>query len=85
MTVRGIRNDFFGETITVAGLVTGGDIIRQLEGVETDYLLIPTCMLRHEQDLFLDDVSVEQVEQALNAKVVIVGEDGGDLLDALLL
>ena len=85
VTVRGIRNDFFGETITVAGLVTGGDIIRQLEGVETDYLLIPTCMLRHEQDLFLDDVSVEQVEQALNAKVVIVGEDGGDLLDALLL
>ena len=85
VTVRGIRNDFFGETITVAGLVTGGDIIRQLEGVETDYLLIPSCMLRHEQDLFLDDVSVEQVEQALNAKVVIVGEDGGDLLDALLL
>ena len=83
--VKAIKNEFFGESITVAGLVTGRDIIRQLDGIETDYLLIPSCMLRHEQDLFLDDTTPQQVGEALNAKVTVVGEDGGDLLDALLL
>ena len=53
-----IKNEFFGESITVSGLVTGGDLIRQLRDVPMDRLLLPANMLRQEGDLFLDDVSV---------------------------
>ncbi|MBQ3133846.1 MAG: DUF512 domain-containing protein [Clostridia bacterium] len=84
VTVKAIKNEFFGESITVAGLVTGQDIINQLTGTEMDILLIPSSMLRHEQDLFLDDTTPAEVEQALGVKLVTVGEDGGELLDALL-
>ncbi len=80
-----IINNFFGETITVAGLVTGGDLIAQLKGRELgDELLIPRVMLRHEGDLFLDDVSVEDVERELAIKVRVVPNDGYELLYAVL-
>ncbi len=79
-----IKNEFFGESITVSGLVTGGDLIRQLQGVPMDRLLLPANMLRQEGDLFLDDVSVEQVEEALGVPVTFVQEtDGACLFDAL--
>ncbi|MBO5248736.1 MAG: DUF512 domain-containing protein [Clostridia bacterium] len=75
-TVYGIENDFFGHDVTVTGLVTGQDVIAQLRGkVLGDYLLIPQVMLR--DDKFLDDVSVQDVEKALNVKVQIV-EDGAE-------
>lgn len=80
-----VINRFFGETITVAGLITGGDLIRQLRGKTGDILIIPDVMLRHEGDLFLDDVSLDDVEQALGMRVVPVASDGGALLDALML
>lgn len=80
-----IINTFFGETITVAGLVTGGDLIRQLEGRTGDILLIPDVMLRHEGDLFLDDVSTDDVKRKLHVHLVPVSSDGGALVDALLL
>ncbi len=80
-----IRNDFFGEQITVSGLVTGGDLIRQLESVSMDVLLLPENMLRQEQDLFLDDVTPQQVEAALHTTVRVVPEtDGNALLEALM-
>ncbi len=79
-----IRNEFFGETINVAGLVTGGDIIRQLQGIDTPVLAIPDVMLRHEQDRFLDDVTPEQIEQALKVQVQVVPVGGKELLEALL-
>lgn len=80
-----IRNEFFGETITVSGLVTGGDLIRQLRGRELgDELLIPACMLRQEGDLFLDDVSLQDVIDALHVPVRVVPNDGQLLLDAML-
>ena len=80
-----IRNDFFGELITVSGLVTGGDLIRQLESVSMDVLLLPENMLRQEQDLFLDDVTPQQVEAALHTTVRVVPEtDGNALLEALM-
>jgi len=81
-----INNDFFGHSITVAGLVTGGDIIRQLEDrtIKGGRLLIPQVMLRHGGDMFLDDVTPEQVESALNASLTAVPNDGYELLDALL-
>lgn len=83
--VIGIRNEFFGETITVAGLVTGGDLMAQLKGRELgEVLLIPSVMLRHEGDVFLDDISVEEVSRALGVPVVPVANDGQQLLDAVL-
>lgn len=81
-----IVNDFFGHSITVAGLVTGGDILRQLDGhtVRGRRLLIPQVMLRHGGDMFLDDVTPEQVEQTLGVTLTAVPNDGYELLDALL-
>ena len=81
-----VRNDFFGETITVAGLVTGTDLMAQLKGRELGrVLLIPDVMLKFHEDVFLDDVSVEQVEQELGVPVKIVqAGDGYALLEALL-
>ncbi|MBQ4612351.1 MAG: DUF512 domain-containing protein [Clostridia bacterium] len=80
-----IKNDFFGERITVSGLVTGGDLIRQLQDIAMDRLLIPANMLRQQGDCFLDDVTVEQVERALDTTVEIVTEtDGEQLLAAVM-
>ncbi len=80
-----IRNDFFGETITVSGLVTGGDLIKQLQGLPMERLILPLNMLRQEGDLFLDDVSVDEVEKSLNTKVTFVQEtDAYALLSALI-
>ena len=81
-----IRNEFFGETVTVSGLVTGRDIIRQLQGRDLgSRLLLPGNMLRAGERVFLDDVTVEQVEQALGVPVTVVeAGDGFDLVDALL-
>ena len=80
-----IKNDFFGHTITVSGLVTGRDIINQLKGKELgEYLLIPSCMLRHEGDLFLDDVSLDDVEKALDISIKTVANDGYELLDYII-
>ncbi len=80
-----IRNDFFGETITVAGLVTGQDIIKQLSG-ETlgERLLLPSCMFRSGEEVFLDDVTRSQVEEALQIPVNIVKSGGHDLVNAVL-
>lgn len=83
--VYAIRNKFFGETITVSGLVTGGDLIDQLKGKQLgDVLLLPDNMLRHEGDLFLDNVSLEDVRQALGIRVEVTGRNGEDLLEKIL-
>ena len=80
-----IKNSFFGESIDVAGLVTGRDLISQLMGRPLNgRLLIPRNMLRHGGDVFLDDVTIPDVESALNVRVRVVEQDGGDLLDAVL-
>ena len=83
--VYAIRNDFFGESVTVSGLVTGGDIISQLRGKNIgSKMLIPQNMLRYGSDVFLDDVTVDEVSSALGAAIRIVKQDGADLLQALL-
>lgn len=85
ITVFAIKNNFFGEKITVSGLVTAGDIIEQLKGKELgEYLLIPISMLRHEEDVFLDNLSIADVEKALNVKIKVVRNDGFDLLEKLI-
>ncbi len=79
-----IVNRFFGETITVSGLVTGGDLIDQLTGKDLgERLLLPVNMLRHGQDVFLDDVTLAQVSERLGVRVTPVNQDGFDLCDAI--
>lgn len=80
-----IRNEFFGETITVAGLITGGDLMRQLKGKNLgEKLLIPCSMLKNDENVFLDDVTVEELSKELNVEIVIVDEGGADLVSAVL-
>lgn len=76
-----IKNDFFGHSVTVAGLVTGQDLIKQLKGKELyGELIIPDVMLRSEGDLFLDGVSLEDVERELEVKVKTVFESSSIFL-----
>lgn len=83
--VYAIKNNFFGETINVAGLVTGGDIIDQLKGKKLPKrMLVPQNMLRHEENVFLDDITVDGLEKALNVKVSVIMQDGFELLDGML-
>lgn len=80
-----IVNHFFGETITVAGLVTGGDLIDQLKGKDLgEELIIPKVMLKADEDIFLDDVTLDEVRKALDIKITPIANDGYDYLDALL-
>ena len=83
--VHKIENDFFGHKITVTGLITGGDLIRQLKGKPLgETLVISGSMLRHDEDIFLDNITLEEVEKELNVKVVVNRNDGFDFLDTLL-
>ena len=83
--VRVIRNDFFGERITVAGLLTGQDIVKQLKDKNLgEALYLPRNVLRSGADLFLDDYTLADVEGALQVPVNIVKSSGYDLVDALL-
>ena len=84
VNVYSIRNDFFGEMITVSGLVTGQDLKKQLAGRELgECLLIPCNMLRAGENVFLDDVTVEELEAALGVPVEVVDEDGASLVRAV--
>lgn len=82
--VRAIINRFFGETITVAGLITGGDLMEQLRGATADAVVIPRCMLRQEGDLFLDDVSLAELQAAVPSPVLVTDGGGEDFLGILL-
>ena len=85
VTVHPIQNNFFGGNISVAGLVTGTDIIDQCKGkLTSDVLGVPEVMLRDEQDRFLDDVTVEQLAEALGVRVKILPVAGADNLRAIL-
>lgn len=80
-----IRNEFFGELITVAGLITGQDIMKQLSGKKLGgRLLLPACMFRSGEEVFLDDVTRTEVQNALQVPVNIVKSSGQDLVNAIL-
>lgn len=80
-----IRNDFFGEMITVAGLITGQDLIAQLKGQNLGKrLLLPACMFKNGEEVFLDDITKTQAEDALQIPINIVKSSGYDLVDAVL-
>jgi len=83
--VHRVENKFFGDKITVSGLVVGRDLIDQLQGKLTSRtLFIPQVMIRAGGDVFLDDVALCEVEQALSTAVVPVKVDGRELLLAML-
>lgn len=80
-----IRNDFFGELITVSGLITGKDLIAQLRGRQIgEKLLLPCNMFRSGEEVFLDDVTLADVEEALQVRADIVKSSGRDFIEAVL-
>lgn len=80
-----IRNDFFGERITVSGLLTGQDILNQLEDKDLgECLLLPCNLLRSGEDVFLDDIRVNELENRFQIPIRIVEENGSDFVTAIL-
>jgi putative radical SAM enzyme (TIGR03279 family) len=80
-----IRNDFFGESVTVAGLVTGRDLVAQLSGKELyGELMLPVNMLRHGGDLFLCGMSKEEAEDKLSVSITLCENDGYEFLDKII-
>ena len=80
-----IRNDFFGERITVSGLLTGQDIAAQLVGRDLgERLLLPENVLRSGEDVFLDDMRLCELERTLQVKADIVKSRGCDFVDSIL-
>lgn len=80
-----IKNEFFGENVTVTGLLTGRDIVSQLSGKDIgDELLICRCTLKAGEDVFLDDYTVAMVQDKLGVKVTVVENNGRDFVDAII-
>lgn len=91
INVQKIINNFLGETITVSGLVTGQDIANQLKNQDLgEYLLLPNSMISdytnhtENKNKFLDDMTVEELEETLNTKIILTSGDGGQLLRDIL-
>ncbi|MDD4850993.1 MAG: DUF512 domain-containing protein [Gemmiger sp.] len=85
VTVHAIQNDYFGGNVSVAGLVTGTDIIKQCRGkLQSNTLAVPEVMLRDEKDTFLDDVTLPQLAGALGCRVIVLPGDGGGCCRAYL-
>ncbi len=81
-----IENEFFGKEITVTGLITGQDLIKQLKDRELgDRVLLPCNLLRTGEDVFLDDITLEEVKDALQVKIDIVKSSGYDFVDSIIL
>lgn len=78
-----VKNRFFGETITVTGLIVGRDLISALQGVKCDEILICDTMLRENTDRFLDDMTLEDVRNALGCAVRVIPNNGESLIRAL--
>ena len=80
-----IQNDFFGRDITVAGLLTGQDIINQLKNKELgDYLILPEVLLRSGEMVLLDDLTIDDLQKTLQKEIRIVKSDGASFIDTIL-
>ncbi|MBR5515378.1 MAG: DUF512 domain-containing protein, partial [Clostridia bacterium] len=80
-----IKNNFFGENITVAGLITGADLIDQLKSKELGTkLFLPSVMLRYENDLFLDNVSIDDLSRELGVEISLVNNSGYEFVEKLM-
>lgn len=85
LEVVAIENDFFGRTITVSGLVTGTDLINKLKSYEgIDGVIIPKSMLRHDSNVFLDDITIEDIEDELNVEIIPVEVSGKEFIDLFI-
>jgi putative radical SAM enzyme (TIGR03279 family) len=80
-----VENEFFGKSVTVTGLLTGRDIIRTLSGIvkKGNILLIPDVVMREGDDIFLDDISRQDIEEKLGVKAVVIGADPKGLVEAV--
>jgi len=84
INVEKIVNNFFGEKITVSGLITGKDIIEQLKTKNYNQILIPDCMLNDENGVFLDDLTIEDLERELKTKIKVLKVDGEELINFIM-
>ena len=85
VTVHAIRNDYFGGNVSVAGLVTGTDIIKQCkDNLQSDTIAVPEVMLRDEKDRFLDDITLPQLSEALGCRAICIPTDGAGCCRAYL-
>jgi NifB/MoaA-like Fe-S oxidoreductase len=78
-----IENTFFGDTVTVAGLITGQDILAAKDRIYSD-IIIPSNMLREFEDVFLDGMTVEELSQKLGRRVMVCPPTGEGLIEVLL-
>lgn len=79
-----IKNDFFGHSITVSGLVTGQDLINQLKSYDaTEAIIVPKSMFKKGEEIFLDNITREDVEKELNTKVIPSDISGKEFIDIL--
>lgn len=80
-----IRNDFFGEKITVSGLITGQDLVSQLKDQDLgERLLLPCNLLRNGEEVLLDDMTLSEVKDALQCRIDIVKSSGRDLIESII-
>lgn len=76
-----IKNNFFGETITVSGLVTGGDLVEQIKDMEeSDLVIIPRSMMKVDEEIFLDNITLEEAIEKMNKRIIYSKVDGSDLI-----
>ncbi len=89
LEVHAVRNRFFGDLITVSGLLTGSDLasaieeLRERRNESPDLVMIADCMLKSDEDIFLDDMTLEQFEQRIQVPVCVCHASGAGLLDSL--
>jgi len=84
VVIHEIKNNFFGPTVTVAGLLTAQDIAAQVNDLQGDYFLIPKVMLKADDEVFLDDRSVSWLEKRINGKALVVENNGKAFIEGVL-
>ena len=82
--VKPIMNTFFGETITVTGLIVGQDLVQQLKNSDVDLIILSDNMLNHENTHFLDDMSLSELRCSLKPSIAVIKTDGFSLLEAMI-
>ena len=82
--VKAVENRFFGKEVTVSGLVTGRDLVDAVKDEDCTHVLITCTMLRDEDNVFLDDMTLEEATRLIGRPVIPVGRMGGELLEAIL-
>ena len=82
-----ITNNYFGENITVTGLVCGSDIVDRLKDKENkfDYIVMPDVMLKDDEAIFLDDMKLEELQEKINTKIVITNTDAKGFFNSILI